>query len=436
MHSFEVLLKKRNGSSLSEQEITEFVQGYVSGNLPDYQMAAFLMTVYYQGMDRNELKAFTKVLMESGEILDLSMIPGIKVDKHSTGGVGDKTTLVLVPLVASCGVSVVKLSGKGLGHTGGTLDKLRSFPGFTYDLKPEEMVSIVNEVGGVMAGHSKNIAPADQAIYDLRNLTATTDSIPLIAASVMSKKLACGSDAFVLDVKCGQGAFMKDIQQAKILAQTMVEIAQSYRKKAVALITDMHQPLGYAIGNNLEVVEAINCLKGEGPADLYELVMTLGAEMLLLSGKASTVRQAYQLLQQSINSGLGLSKLKQIVQAQGGDISGIDDPSYFAKAKQIQPLYADKCGYIRSIDAYELGWAAHYLGAGRSEKNAGIDLSSGLVLTVKRGDYVRVGDVICRIHAPDEQSARSVKSRVEKAITIGEERIKIPPLVIDRISSS
>jgi pyrimidine-nucleoside phosphorylase len=388
MRIYELLLKKRNGHELTETEIDQLIAGMLSGEIPDYQIAAWLMTVYFQGMTDRETYALTQAMAASGETLDLSAIPGVKVDKHSTGGVGDKTTLVLAPLVAACGVPVAKMSGHALGHTGGTLDKLASFPGLQTALTREHFIKQVQEIGVAIAGQTGRLAPADKQLYALRDATATVDSIPLIAASVMSKKLAAGCDAMVLDVKVGKGAFMQEPDDARELARLMVSIAQQHGKQAVAVITDMSQPLGSAIGNALEVKEAIATLRDQGPADLKELCLRLGSQMLLLANRTDNVTEAEQLLNDALSSGAALYKLAQMVTRQGGAADYVYHPELLPQAPICREVLPSGTGYVQSIDTLALGLTAMDLGAGRGSKESSIDLSVGLEILVKIGFHI------------------------------------------------
>ncbi|WP_125152281.1 pyrimidine-nucleoside phosphorylase [Clostridium rectalis] len=412
MRMYDIILKKRNGEQLTTEELNFFVDNYTNGNIPDYQASALLMAIYFQKMSKKETSDLTMAMANSGDVLDLSSINGIKVDKHSTGGVGDTTTLVLGPMVASLGVPVAKMSGRGLGHTGGTIDKLESFKGFSVEMSEEKFIENVNKIKLVVGGQTGNLAPADKKLYALRDVTATVDSISLIASSIMSKKIASGADAIVLDVKVGQGAFMKTKEEAIELASEMVEIGKNLNKKTVAIISDMDQPLGLAIGNALEVKEAINTLKGEGPKDLFHLCLTLGANMLVLSKKADTVKEGEKLLLQSVKSGKALEKLKEFVKAQGGDTSFIDNTENFPKANYIIAVKSKTKGYVKKICAEKIGLIAMELGAGRATKEEKIDLSVGLVLNKKRGDKVLVGDILCYIHANDMQKAKKAEREI------------------------
>ncbi|HHT26793.1 MAG TPA: pyrimidine-nucleoside phosphorylase [Firmicutes bacterium] len=435
MRIYELLLKKRNGHELTETEIDQLITGMLSGEIPDYQIAAWLMTVYFQGMTDRETYALTQAMAASGETLDLSAIPGVKVDKHSTGGVGDKTTLVLAPLVAACGVPVAKMSGHALGHTGGTLDKLASFPGLQTALTREHFIKQVQEIGVAIAGQTGRLAPADKQLYALRDATATVDSIPLIAASVMSKKLAAGCDAMVLDVKVGKGAFMQEPDDARELARLMVSIAQQHGKQAVAVITDMSQPLGSAIGNALEVKEAIATLRDQGPADLKELCLRLGSQMLLLANRTDNVTEAEQLLNDALSSGAALYKLAQMVTRQGGAADCVYHPELLPQAPICREVLPSGTGYVQSIDTLALGLTAMDLGAGRGSKESSIDLSVGLEILVKIGDHVRQGQCVARVHANTAQQAEAAVRRAEQAFVLCETPVETRPLILDQVSS-
>lgn len=429
LRPYDIILKKRNGEVLSAEEIEFMVHEYTNGSIPDYQMAAFLMAVYFRGFTEEETVHFTMAMVRTGEILDLSAIPGRKVDKHSTGGVGDKTTLVLAPMVAAAGVPVAKMSGRGLGHTGGTLDKVECFPGFNVALEPSSLADQVRRIGIAIAGHSSRLVPADAKIYALRDVTATVDSIPLIASSVMSKKIAGGADAIVLDVKVGSGAFMRNFDQALQLAQTMVRIGALAGRPTVALITHMDQPLGRAVGNSLEVKEAISALKGEGPQDLMELCLVLGSHMLLLAGACSSTHEAAQILQQTIDSGSALQKLRDLVKAQGGNAEAVDNPELLPQAPLLQPVHATSEGFVHQVDALLVGRAAVALGAGRLTKESPVDPAVGVTLEKKVGDPVARGDVLAWIHARDASTAGYASELVSRAFVISPEPVQPPRLV-------
>lgn len=427
---YDIIVKKRDGYPLAKAEIDFFVHGYANGEIPDYQASALLMAIYFQGMDDEESAHLTMAMARSGDMLDLSEIDGVKVDKHSSGGVGDKTTLCLIPLVASCGVPIPKMSGRGLGHTGGTIDKLEAIEGFNVEMTKEQFIRQVNDIGLAIIGQSENLAPADKKLYSLRDVTATVNSIPLIASSIMSKKIASGADKIVLDVKVGSGAFMKDVNSARKLAKTMVEIGKNVGKETVALLTNMDEPLGFAIGNALEVKEAILALKGEGPKDLTELMLELGAHMVVLGEKADSLEEAKAMLKTNIENKKALQYFKRLVEAQGGNAEVIDTLSFKEATYQID-VFAKEAGYVAEIAADELGRASMLLGAGRRTKDDVIDLSVGLYLHKKVGDRVTKGEVLCTIHANDE-NIRHIKKIIENSIQISAEK-KGKPLIIDVI---
>lgn len=398
MRVYDLILKKRSGHALLPAEIDYLIRGYTRGSVPDYQISALLMAIYFKGMNSEETLALTKALIDSGETISLASIPGIKVDKHSTGGVGDSTTLILAPLVAACKAPVAKLSGRGLGHTGGTLDKLEAIPGFSTDLSVDELVAAVKKIGVAVAGQSAGLVPADKLLYSLRDVTATVDSRPLIAASVMSKKLAAGADAIVLDVKMGSGAFLKSKEEAFALARSMVETGQGARKKTVALVTSMDQPLGHAVGNALEVEEAVHILRGQGPEDLRELCLALGSQMLVLANQAASLEEARVLLAEAISTGKALKKFKALVENQHGDTRFVDDPSLLPRAGQQVVVKSAQPGFVAEINAETIGLAAMALGAGRENKDSTIDLAAGLVLEKKIGDQVLKKEPLAVLH--------------------------------------
>jgi pyrimidine-nucleoside phosphorylase len=426
---YDLIMKKRNGEELTTEEINFFVEGYTKTEIPDYQVSALMMAIYFQKMNKRETADLTKAMVESGEVIDLSAINGIKVDKHSTGGVGDTTTLILGPIVAAAGVPVAKMSGRGLGHTGGTIDKLESFKGFSVDMPIEKFTENVNSIKIAIGGQTANLAPADKKLYALRDVTATVDNISLIAGSIMSKKIASGADAIVLDVKTGSGAFMKDEDSSFELAKEMVDIGNNVERNTIAVITDMDQPLGYAVGNALEVKEAIDTLKGEGPQDLTELCLTLGAHMLVLGEKAENFEEARKILEDIIRSGKGLEKLKELVKAQGGDPSFVDDPALFQKAKIIESVAASQAGFVKGIKADDIGKAALVLGAGRETKESEIDLAVGIVLHKKIGDSIKAGESIATIYANDAEKQKAATKMIIDAYEITEVEVKAKSLI-------
>ena len=420
MRMYDVIMNKRKGNELSKEEIDFVVNGFTNGEIPDYQVSALLMAIFFNKMNKRETADLTMAMVKSGDEIDLSMINGIKVDKHSTGGVGDKTSICLTPLVASLGAPVAKMSGRGLGHTGGTIDKLETFEGFSVELTEEQFVNNVNSINIAIMGQSGNLVPADKKLYALRDVTATVDNMSLIASSIMSKKIASGADAIVLDVKVGDGAFMKTPEDAKSLAQEMVNIGTALERQTIAVISDMDQPLGFAIGNSLEVKEAIELLKGNGPKDLLELTLTIGSNMLLCAKKVNTVEEGRTLLLQNIENGKGLEKLKEFIKAQGGDIAPIDNTDLLPKAKYIEPVFAERDGYITKIKAEAFGLIAMELGAGRATKESEIDLAVGIVLNKKRGDKVLKGEVLAYIHSNNEEKIERAKKDIIKNITIAD----------------
>ena len=428
MRAQDIIAKKRDGFPLSKEEIDFFIQGFTRGEIPDYQAAAWLMAIYIRGMNGEETIYLTKAMARSGRMLNLKGVAPFVVDKHSTGGVGDKTTLVVAPLVSACGVPVGKISGRGLGFSGGTLDKLESFAGFTSQLDVERFLSNLARYGIVVAGQTEELAPADGMLYALRDVTATVGSIPLIASSIMSKKLAAGADGIVLDVKVGRGAFMKTEEDAIRLAQAMVEIGEGVGRRVSAVISDMSQPLGYAVGNALEVREAIDSLQGSGPPDFWEHCLVIATQMLMLTGSYDEVR-AQEALRAALGSGRGLEKFKDLVVAQGGDPAPIDDPMLLPQAPIQHPVTAPRRGYIAAVDAQEVGMAAMRLGAGRAKKGEPIDHGVGIVLHKKIGDHVEEGEEILTVHARSEEAAREAKSRLLGAYAWSEEPAEPPPLI-------
>ena len=414
MRMYDIIQHKRDNKELSGEEIQFFVKEYTAGNIPDYQAAALAMAIFFNGMTPEETAALTLAMAHSGDVMDLTQIKGVKVDKHSTGGVGDKTSLVLGPMVAALGVPVAKMSGRGLGHTGGTIDKLESFPGFQTGIPEQEFFDNVNRIGIAIAGQTGNLAPADKKLYALRDVTATVESIPLIASSIMSKKIAAGADVIVLDVKVGSGAFMKDEESAVKLADTMVRIGDNVGKKTMAVVSDMDEPLGYAVGNALEVKEAIDTLAGNGPQDLYELCLELGSHMVAGAGKAQNCAEAKEMLAGTIKDGSALRKLAELVEAQGGNPEAVYDTELLPKASIEYEYRADTKGYVSRI----VGTSAMVLGGGRENKDSVIDLSVGIVLEAKKGAYVHKGDVLARFYANDENKLSDAVKRFADAYVI------------------
>ncbi|MBS4770551.1 pyrimidine-nucleoside phosphorylase [Carnobacteriaceae bacterium zg-ZUI240] len=425
----DLIEKKRDGLALSESEIKWMISGVTTGSIPDYQMSAMLMAILFQGMTHEELGVMTLAMAASGDQFDLSAIDGIKVDKHSTGGVGDTTTLVLAPLVASLGIPVAKMSGRGLGHTGGTIDKLEAIPGFHIEVEQDEFIDLVNQNKVAVVGQSGNLTPADKKLYALRDVTGTVQSIPLIASSIMSKKIASGADAIVLDVKTGAGAFMKTVEEAKQLAQEMVAIGNQVGRSTMAVISDMSQPLGVAVGNANEVIEAIETLKGKGPKDLEDLCLELGAQMVYLAKKATSIDEAKTLLKDNIANGKALDVLRTFIAAQGGDARVVDDYSLLPQAKYDIPVFASQAGVVQNIVADDIGVAAMLLGAGRATKEDTIDLAVGLSVLKKVGDTVSVDEPIVMIHS-NRQDVSDVIAKIQQAYTIGE-TADVPVLIYD-----
>lgn len=424
MRMYDLIMKKRNGGTLTKEEIEYMVQGFTAGEIPDYQMSAMMMAVYFVGMNAQETLHLTMAMAHSGDMLDLAGIEGIKVDKHSTGGVGDKTSLALTPMVAACGIKVAKMSGRGLGHTGGTIDKLESFPGFSTGISEETFIENVNKIGIAIMGQTADLAPADKKLYALRDVTATVDNMSLIASSIMSKKLASGADAIVLDVKTGSGAFMKKEEDARALAEEMVKLGNNAGRKTVAVISDMDQPLGYAVGNALEVQEAIDTLKGNGPEDFVQLCLTLGAHMVVAGGKAPTVEEAESMLKQVIADGSALAKLAEFVEAQGGDAKAVYDTSLLPKAAYREEIPAPMDGYVHRIVCDEIGICSLMLGGGRETKESEIDLSVGLVLQKKVGDYVKKGEPLAIMHGNDKEKMQAVAKRFVASYSFSKEPIE------------
>lgn len=428
MRMYDVISKKRDGKTLTKEEIDFFIKEYTGGNVPDYQAAALLMAIFLKSMDSRETVDLTHAVMRSGDIVDLSAIEGIKVDKHSTGGVGDTTTLVLGPIVAACGVPVAKMSGRGLGHTGGTLDKLESIEGFKIEMSPEAFIDHVNRHKIAIVGQTANIAPADKKLYALRDVTATVDNVSLIAASVMSKKLAAGSDAIVLDVKCGSGAFIKTKEEAIGLSKIMVDIGTHMGRQTMAVVTDMSQPLGYAIGNALEVKEAIDTLEGRGPEDLTKLCLVLGTYMVAL-GTEKEEKLARKELEDKWRAGKGLELFKTLVKAQGGNESWIENPIRLPQARHQVEIPALSGGYVSSMRSDEIGICAMMLGAGRAKKEDAIDMSAGIVLKKKLGNWVEKGETLAVFHTNKEGALEEIQNRFYKSILLSENPVTPPPMI-------
>lgn len=430
MRMVDVIAKKRDGKELTKEEIEFFVKGYTTGDIPDYQASSLAMAIYFQDMTDEERANLTMAMVESGDQIDLSEIEGIKVDKHSTGGVGDTTTLVLAPLVAALDVPVAKMSGRGLGHTGGTIDKLEAVEGFHVEISEQEFIDLVNKDKVAVIGQTGNLTPADKKLYGLRDVTGTVNSIPLIASSIMSKKIAAGADAIVLDVKTGAGAFMKTIEDSELLAHAMVKIGNNVGRNTMAIISDMSQPLGRAIGNGLEVKEAIDTLKGEGPEDLTELVLTLGSQMVVLAKKAETLDKAREKLLEVIHNGKALEKFKVFLENQGGEGSVVDDVTKLPQAQYTFEVKAETSGYVSHIVADEIGVASMLLGAGRATKDDIIDLAVGLVLNKKVGDKVEAGESLVTIYA-NQEDVKDVEAKILENITISDEQVK--PTLIHKV---
>jgi len=428
----DIITKKRDGKELSEEEIRFFVKGYTDGSIPDYQASAFTMAIIFKGMTKSEIVTLTDAMEHSGDVVDLSSIKGVKVDKHSTGGVGDKTSLVLGPLVASCGAKLAKMSGRGLGHTGGTLDKMESIPGMSIAISGDRFLKQVQDVGMAIVGQTGDLVPADKKLYALRDVTGTVESIPLIASSIMSKKLASGSETILLDVKFGSGAFMKNIDDARTLAKTMVSIGDGLKRDTRAILTDMEQPLGLAVGNALEVKEAIATLKGHGPKDLVELCLTAGSIMLEQAKICKTQEEGRILLEKKIANGEAFEKLCQFVEAQGGDVSYIRNPEKFVISKIIKDVMSKEDGHISKIDCLEIGESAMRLGAGRATMQDKIDMSAGIILNKKVGDAVKKGEKLCTIYT-NVANYEEVMEDIRKSFKISKVEIKVPPIVHEYI---
>lgn len=429
MRIYDIIRKKRDNHELSKAEIEFFVDKYSKGEIPDYQASALLMAIYLNKMNKEETVYLTEAMMNSGDVIDLSEIDGIKVDKHSTGGVGDKTTIALAPLVAACGAPVAKMSGRGLGHTGGTLDKLEAIPGFSIEMEAKKFIDSVNKHKIAVCGQTATIAVADKKMYALRDVTATVDNISLIAASIMCKKLASGANAILLDVKTGDGAFMKTLDDSFELAKAMVDIGNGMNRETIGMITDMDEPLGFAVGNSLEVIEAIETLKGNGPKDFVNLCETLGAYMLVLAKTVDTFEEGVEKIREAISSGSALEKLKVFIENQGGDKRVVDDYSLFPQANIVVPIKAHRSGYISRIEAEEVGVSAMILGAGRETKDDELDLAAGIILNNKVGDYVNEGDILATMYLNKEEKLESAKERFIGAYSIVDEKVEPKKLV-------
>ena len=430
----DIILRKRNKQKLSKEDIDYAVSSFASGKIPDYQFSALLMAIYFSKLDKDETLALTNAMINSGSVIDLTGIKGIKVDKHSTGGVGDKTSLIVGPLVAAAGVKVAKLSGRGLGHTGGTIDKLESITGFSVEMTQQQFFKNVNEIGIAIAGQTNELVPADKKIYALRDVTCTVDNISLIASSIMSKKIASGADKIVLDVKVGNGAFMNNPESAFELAAEMVDIGEGMGKQTIAVITDMNQPLGNAIGNAIEIIEAIETLKGRGPKDLHDLSMEISAQMLLIAGIFKNKKEAVLHLEELINSGVAFNKFKEFVAAQGGNIEEVEDISKLPHACYTEEIIANTIGYVHQLSAKKIGLASVALGAGRELKNSTIDYSAGVLLYKKIGDVVEKGDVLAKIFTNNSSAMEIVKNDVLQAFTISQDIPATFPLIYGIVS--
>ncbi len=429
MRMYDLIVKKRNGGKLTKEEIQYFVDGFTSGEIPDYQASALLMAIYFRKMSYEETLNLTMAMAHSGDTLDLSAIDGIKADKHSTGGVGDKTSLVLAPMVAALGVKMAKMSGRGLGHTGGTIDKLESFEGFSTELSEKQFVDNVNRIGVAITGQTGNLAPADKKLYALRDVTGTVDNISLIASSIMSKKIAAGADVIVLDVKTGSGAFMKTEPEAFELAEEMVRIGKGAGRNTAAVVTEMDQPLGYAVGNAIEVAEAIDTLRGEGPKDLYELCIALGSRILVSAGKAESDIEARKMLGDVIENGAALNKFKEFVEAQGGNPRAVDNFRENIKVKYTVEVVSKTSGYVSRIHSDEVGNAAMVLGGGRETKTSSIDLSVGVLIHKKTGDYVNTGEPLATLYANDKTKAEAAAKRIISAYEFADTKPEDRPLI-------
>lgn len=434
MRFSDLIIKKRNGLKLTENDIKFMIEEYNEGKIPDYQMSAMLMAIYFKGMNNSEIRYLTKAMIDSGKIIDLSSIPGIKVDKHSTGGVGDTTTLALAPMVAAAGVQVAKMSGRGLGHTGGTIDKLESIEGFKTELSLNKFIKIVKKVGVSIISSTSDLVPADKKLYALRDVTGTVDSIPLIVSSIMSKKLAAGADAIVLDITTGSGAFMREYKDALKLGKIMVEIGLEFKKEIIGVVSNMDEPLGFAIGNSLEVKEAIEILKNKGPEDLRRLCLVLGSYMLKLGRVTKTYQEGKNKLEKILKSGVALNKFKEMIIAQGGNSGIIDNPELLPLAKHCTKIKANKSGYIQKIDSRLVGESAMLLGAGREEKESKIDLSVGIVLKKKVGNRININEDLAEVHYNDSEKLKEAKKKLLSSFIIGNKKPVKLPLILATIS--
>lgn len=434
MRFSDLIIKKRNGLKLTENDIKFMIEEYNEGKIPDYQMSAMLMAIYFKGMNNSEIRYLTKAMIDSGKIIDLSSIPGIKVDKHSTGGVGDTTTLALAPMVAAAGVQVAKMSGRGLGHTGGTIDKLESIEGFKTELSLNKFIKIVKKVGVSIISSTSDLVPADKKLYALRDVTGTVDSIPLIASSIMSKKLAAGADAIVLDITTGSGAFMREYKDALKLGKIMVDIGLEFKKEIIGVVSNMDEPLGFAIGNSLEVKEAIEILKNKGPEDLRRLCLVLGSYMLKLGRVTKTYQEGKNKLEKILKSGVALNKFKEMIIAQGGNSGIIDNPELLPLAKHCTKIKANKSGYIQKIDSRLVGESAMLLGAGREEKESKIDLSVGIVLKKKVGNRININEDLADVHYNDSEKLKEAKKKLLSSFIIGNKKPVKLPLILATIS--
>lgn len=434
MRFSDLIIKKRNGLKLTENDIKFMIEEYNEGKIPDYQMSAMLMAIYFKGMNNSEIRYLTKAMIDSGKIIDLSSIPGIKVDKHSTGGVGDTTTLALAPMVAAAGVQMAKMSGRGLGHTGGTIDKLESIEGFKTELSLNKFIKIVKKVGVSIISSTSDLVPADKKLYALRDVTGTVDSIPLIVSSIMSKKLAAGADAIVLDITTGSGAFMREYKDALKLGKIMVDIGLEFKKEIIGVVSNMDEPLGFAIGNSLEVKEAIEILKNKGPEDLRRLCLVLGSYMLKLGRVTKTYQEGKNKLEKILKSGVALNKFKEMIIAQGGNSGIIDNPELLPLAKHCTKIKANKSGYIQKIDSRLVGESAMLLGAGREEKESKIDLSVGIVLKKKVGNRININEDLADVHYNDSEKLKEAKKKLLSSFIIGNIKPVKLPLILATIS--